>query len=85
MDNPKKLFSWLIVGQEKAAFRLLDLLEITQDKDHVDEVVALVYDIISELTIKVETEKALVEHIVLPTYRKIGEIRGEIKALGPDF
>ena len=79
MDNPKKLFSWLIVGQEKAA------LDITQDKDHVDEVVALVYDIISELTIKVETEKALVEHIVLPTYRKIGEIRGEIKALGPDF
>jgi cellulose biosynthesis protein BcsQ len=80
VDNPKKLLivdadieapgiSWLTVGQAEAAFSLLDLLEVTQEKDHIDEVVALAYDKISELTIKVETEKALVEHIVLPTYR----------------
>ncbi len=84
-SNPKKLLvvdadieapgiSWLVMEQEEASFSLLDLLEITQEKDHIDEIVALVYEKISELTIKIETEKTMVEHVVLPTYRYIEQL-----------
>lgn len=61
--------TWLTSGQEEVPFSFLDLLEITQEQDHIDEVIELVYDKVSELTIKIETEKSMVEHIVLPTYR----------------
>lgn len=85
LNNPKKLLiidadieapgiTWLAAGQEEAEFSLLDLLEITQEKDTIDEIVCLVYEKISELTIKVETEKTVVEHIVLPTYRYIEQL-----------
>lgn len=85
LKNPKKLLiidadieapgiTWLAVGQEETAFSFLDLLEITQEKDNIDEVVELVSDKISELTIKIETEKTIVEHIVVPTYRYIEQL-----------
>lgn len=85
LRNPKKLLiidadieapgiTWLAAGQEEAAFSFLDLLEFTQEKDETDEVVELVSDKIAELTIKIETEKSMVEHIVLPTYRYIEQL-----------
>lgn len=66
--------TWLTTGQEEAAFSFLDLLEVTQDKENVDEIIELVVDKVSELTIKIETEKSIVEHIVLPTYRYIEQL-----------
>lgn len=66
--------TWLAMGQEEAEFSFLDLLEVTQEKDSVEEIVELVSDKISELTIKIETEKTMVEHIVLPTYRYIEQL-----------
>ena len=61
--------TWLTMGQDETAFSFLDLLEVTQEKDNADEVVELISDKILELTVKIETEKMMVEHIVLPTYR----------------
>lgn len=85
MKNPKKLLvvdadieapgiTWLTKGQEEAAFSFLDLLEITQEKENVDEIIELISDKMSELSIKIETEKTIVEHIVLPTYRYIEQL-----------
>lgn len=85
MKNPKKLLvvdadieapgiTWLTKGQEEAAFSFLDLLEITQEKANVDEIIELISDKMSELSIKIETEKTIVEHIVLPTYRYIEQL-----------
>ncbi|MCI8517726.1 MAG: hypothetical protein HFG75_12830 [Hungatella sp.] len=66
--------TWLTSGQEEAAFSFLDLLEITQEKDHVEEVIEAAADRLSELTINIETDKSMVEHIVLPTYRYIEQL-----------
>ncbi len=66
--------TWLTSEHEEAAFSFLDLLEVTQEKDNADEVIELICDKISELTIKIETEKSMVEHIVLPTYRYIEQL-----------
>ena len=44
---------------------------MVQEKDSIDEIVDLAADKIIELTVRVETEKSMVEHIVLPTYRYI--------------
>lgn len=85
MKNPKKLLvvdvdieapgiTWLTKDQEEAAFSFLDLLEITQEKENVDEIIELISDKMSELSIKIETEKTIVEHIVLPTYRYIEQL-----------
>ena len=60
MKNPKKLLvvdadieapgiTWLTKGQEEAAFSFLDLLEITQEKENVDEIIELISDKLSEL------------------------------------
>lgn len=85
LKNPKKLLivdadieapgiTWLTLGQEEAVFSFLDLLEVAQERDNVNEVIDLVSDKILELTIKIETEKSMVEHIVLPTYRYIEQL-----------
>ena len=66
--------TWLTMGQEEAAFSFLDLLEVTQEKDNVDEILELISDRVSELTIRIETEKGRVEHIVLPTYRYVEQL-----------
>lgn len=66
--------TWLVSEQAEATFSFLDLLEITQEQDHVDEVVEMIFDKVSEFTIKIETEKSMVEHIVLPTYRYIEQL-----------
>lgn len=66
--------TWLTMGHEETAFSFLDLLEITQKMDTVDEVVELISDKVLEFTIKIETEKTMVEHIVLPTYRYIEQL-----------
>ncbi len=55
-------------------FSFLDLLEITQKQEHAEEVIDLIADKVSELTIKIETERSMVEHIVLPTYRYIEQL-----------
>lgn len=85
LNNPKKLLivdadieapgiTWLAADQGEAVFSFLDLLEITQEKDCVEEIIELVVDKVSELSIKIETEKSIVEHIVLPTYRYIEQL-----------
>lgn len=66
--------TWLTAGQEEAVFSFLDLLELTQEKDNVEEIIELIAEKISELTVKVETEKTIVEHVVLPTYRYIEQL-----------
>lgn len=47
---------------------------MTQGKDSVDEIIEAVADRVLELTVKIETEKSIVEHIVLPTYRYIEQL-----------
>lgn len=85
LKNPKKLLvvdadieapgiTWLTSGAEEPVFSFLDLLEITQEQNQIDEIVELIYSKVSELTIKIETEKSIAEHIVLPTYRYIEQL-----------
>lgn len=85
LKNPKKLLivdadieapgiTWLTAEQEEAAFSFLDLLEVTQEKDRIEEIIELVSDKVAELTVKIETEKSMVEHIVLPTYRYMEQL-----------
>lgn len=66
--------TWLALGQEEAAFSFLDLLEITQEKENADEVIELISEKISESTFRIETEKSVVEHLILPTYRYIEQL-----------
>ena len=66
--------TWLTTGQENAAFSFLDLLEVTQEKDNVDEIIELIADKVSELTVKIEGDKGKAEHIVLPTYRYVEQL-----------
>lgn len=66
--------TWLTSGRDEAGFSFLDLLEVTQEKKSVDEIIALIADVVSELTIRIETDKTYVEHIVLPTYRYIEQL-----------
>lgn len=66
--------TWLTMKQEEAAFSFLDLLEVTQEKDHADEVIELIADKVSELTVRIETERGRAEHIVLPTYRYVEQL-----------
>ncbi len=66
--------TWLTSNEEESAFSFLDLLEITQENDDVQKIIDLIAEKISELTIKIETEKSIVEHIVLPTYRYIEQL-----------
>lgn len=66
--------TWLTAGEEETVFSFLDLLEITQGTDDIDEIIELAADKLVELTIKIETEKSVVEHIVLPTYRYIEQL-----------
>ena len=66
--------TWLTMKQEETAFSFLDLLEVTQEKDNTDEIIELIADKISELTVKIETERGRAEHIVLPTYRYVGQL-----------
>ncbi len=66
--------TWLTSGEEEPVFSFLDLLEITQKQEHAEEVIDLIADKVSELTIKIETERSMVEHIVLPTYRYIEQL-----------
>lgn len=85
LNNTKKLLivdadieapgiTWLTVGQEEPAFSFLDLLEIMQEKETMEEIIELVVDKVSDLTVKIETEKSIVEHIVLPTYRYMEQL-----------
>lgn len=66
--------TWLTMGQEEAVFSFLDFLEVIQERDSVDEIVEMIVHKISELTIKIETQKSMVEHIVLPVYRYIEQL-----------
>lgn len=66
--------TWLTMKQEEAAFSFLDLLEVTQEKDNADEIIELIADKVSELIVKIETEKGRAEHIVLPTYRYVEQL-----------
>lgn len=66
--------TWLTMRQEEAPFSFLDLLEVTQEKDSVDEVIELAAEKVSELTVKIETERGRTEHIVLPTYRYVEQL-----------
>ncbi len=85
LENPQKLLiidadieapgiTWLTMKQEEAAFSFLDLLEVTQETDNADEIIELIADKVSELTVKIETERGRAEHIVLPTYRYVEQL-----------
>lgn len=65
--------TWLTAGEEPV-FSFLDLLEIIQKQENAEEVIELVAEKVSELTVKIETEKSIVEHIVLPTYRYMEQL-----------
>ncbi len=66
--------TWLTMKQEESAFSFLDLLEVTQEKDNVDEIIEVIADKVSELIVKIETERGRAEHIVLPTYRYVEQL-----------
>lgn len=66
--------TWLTSNGDEPIFSYLDLLEITQGKDNIEEIVSAIADKVAEVTIKIETETSLVEHIVLPTYRYIEQL-----------
>lgn len=66
--------TWLTMKQEEAAFSFLDLLEVTQEKDNANEIIELIADKISESTVKIETERGRVEHLILPTYRYVEQL-----------
>ena len=85
LENPQKLLiidadidapgiTWLTMRQEEASFSFLDLLEVAQEKDNVEEIIGLTADKVSELTVKIETERGRTEHIVLPTYRYVEQL-----------
>lgn len=66
--------TWLTFEGEEAVISFLDLLEIAQEKDSIDEMIELMADKVSELRVKIETERSIVEHLVLPTYRYIEQL-----------
>lgn len=66
--------TWLTVGDEEPTFSFFDLLEMAQESDNIDELVETAAERICELTVKIETEKSMVEHLVLPTYRYIEQL-----------
>ncbi len=66
--------TWLTMKQEEASFSFLDLLEVTQEKDNVNEIIELIADKVLESIVKIETERGRVEHIVLPTYRYVEQL-----------
>lgn len=66
--------TWLTMEQEEASFSFLDLLEVTQEKDNVNEIIELIADKVLESIVKIETERGRAEHIVLPTYRYVEQL-----------
>ncbi len=66
--------TWLTAGEAEEGFSFLDLLEVIQEKDDIDEMIRSTADKVSRSIIKVETEKSMVEHIVLPAYRYIEQL-----------
>lgn len=66
--------TWLTAAEEAPKFSYLDMLEVTQEKSDIHDVIEKVSSVIAEQTIKIETEKSIVEHIILPTYRYIGQL-----------
>lgn len=80
VKNPKRLLivdadleapgiTWLTNSIVETRISFLDLLDLAQEKDSIEEVLALVTDKLSDMTFTMETEKSLVEHVVLPAYR----------------
>lgn len=61
--------TWLAGDMDESMFSYLDLLEIIQGHDTIEEIIKLISNKVGDLTIKIETELRMVEHIVLPTYR----------------
>ncbi len=66
--------TWLTSEKIENQISFLDLLEMIQERDSIDEVIDLVADKLSDMTFKIETEKSMVEHIVLPTYRYVEQL-----------
>ncbi len=66
--------TWLMEESEDNVFSYLDLLEIIQGQDKVDDIITLAADKVNNITIKVETETRIVEHVVIPTYRYIEQL-----------
>lgn len=66
--------TWLTAVEEEPAFSYLDLLEVAQEKSDINDIIEKVSPVIAEQTVKIETEKSITEHIVLPTYRYIEQL-----------
>lgn len=60
--------SWINGQEENDIFSYLDLLTIIQDED-VDDVVSVAVDEISNSTIHLQTDKRIVDHFFMPTFR----------------
>ena len=65
--------TWLTMKQEETAFSFW-IFGSYAGKDNTDEIIELIADKISELIVKIETERGRAEHIVLPTYRYVEQL-----------
>lgn len=61
--------TWIQGERNSDTFSYLDLLTIMQDSDDVDEIVDAAVQEIDNLHISIESEKQIIQHVFLPTFR----------------
>ncbi|MCI9191110.1 MAG: hypothetical protein HFH84_16215 [Lachnospiraceae bacterium] len=66
--------TWLWEEKGEIVFSYLDLLEVIQSCESAEEISGLVSDKISKMMFSIETDKMLVEHFFLPTYRYVEQL-----------
>ena len=66
--------TWLWEEKGEMVFSYLDLLEVIQSCESAEEISGLVSDKISKMMFSIETDKMLVEHFFLPTYRYVEQL-----------
>lgn len=61
--------TWIQGERNENTFSYLDLLTLMQDSDDIDEIVDIAANEIGTLCIPIESEKQVIQHIFLPTFR----------------
>ncbi len=61
--------TWIQGDRNDDTFSYLDLLTIMQDSDNIDEIVNAAVQEIDNLHISIESEKQIIQHVFLPTFR----------------
>lgn len=61
--------SWIQGETDENAFSYLDLLTLIQDEENVERIVEIAVEKIGSLSIPIETDEKIVQHIFLPTLR----------------